>query len=185
MANLELVEKLRERAKVTYDEAKEALEACGDDLLEAVIYLEKKGKVPPPENGGVYDSRQGPKDKNDGYTYTYTADSGSKTEGFGEMMGRFFKWCGGVVQKSCVNTFQVRRGDQVWVTIPVLALVLLIIFCFWVSIPLLIVGMFFGCRYSFHGPETEKMGLNSVMDSAANAADNIKSEIMGGGEPKS
>ena len=44
MATFEMVEKIRQYANVTYDEAKAALDACNDDLLEAVIYLEKQGK---------------------------------------------------------------------------------------------------------------------------------------------
>ncbi len=49
MEQLEKVEKLRQRANVSYEEAKEALEASGWDLLDAMVYLEKQGKVKPPE----------------------------------------------------------------------------------------------------------------------------------------
>ena len=41
MERMELIEKLRERADVSYDEAKEILEQKGDDLLEAVVILER------------------------------------------------------------------------------------------------------------------------------------------------
>jgi len=43
--NIEQVEKLKELADVSYEDAKQALEQCNGDLLEAVIYLEKQGKV--------------------------------------------------------------------------------------------------------------------------------------------
>lgn len=43
--NLEQIEALRERANVSYAEAKEALEMCNGDLVEALIYLEKNNKV--------------------------------------------------------------------------------------------------------------------------------------------
>ncbi len=49
MDNLEKVEKLREKTGVSYEEAKQALEACNYDVLDALIYLEKKGKVKAPE----------------------------------------------------------------------------------------------------------------------------------------
>ena len=49
MENLEKVEKLRERANVSYEEAKEALEASNWDLLDAMVYLEKQGKTKAPE----------------------------------------------------------------------------------------------------------------------------------------
>ena len=48
MEQLEKVEKLRQRANVTYEEAKQALEACNWDLLDAMVYLEKQGKVKEP-----------------------------------------------------------------------------------------------------------------------------------------
>ena len=41
MDKLEKVEKLREKTGVSYEEAKNALEACDYDLLDAIIYLEK------------------------------------------------------------------------------------------------------------------------------------------------
>lgn len=43
--NLEQIEALRERANVSYGEAKEALETCNGDLVEALIYLEKNNKI--------------------------------------------------------------------------------------------------------------------------------------------
>lgn len=43
--NLELIENLRQRANVSYAEAKEALEKCNGDLLEALINLEKENKI--------------------------------------------------------------------------------------------------------------------------------------------
>ena len=45
MDNFEKVEKLREKANVTYEEAKTALENSNWDMLDAMIYLEKNGKV--------------------------------------------------------------------------------------------------------------------------------------------
>lgn len=42
---LEDIDFLRERANVSYSEAKEALEKCNGDMLEAILYLEKENKV--------------------------------------------------------------------------------------------------------------------------------------------
>ncbi len=49
MDNFEKVEKLREHANVTYEEAKQALENSNWDILDAMIYLEQGGKVHGPE----------------------------------------------------------------------------------------------------------------------------------------
>jgi hypothetical protein len=46
--SLEMIELLRERAHVSYEEAKEALEKCNNDVVEALIYLEKQEKIKKP-----------------------------------------------------------------------------------------------------------------------------------------
>ncbi|AQS58114.1 DUF4342 domain-containing protein [Desulforamulus ferrireducens] len=48
--NLEQIDELKKRANVSYSEAKEALEQCHGDLLEALIYLETKNKIKPEQN---------------------------------------------------------------------------------------------------------------------------------------
>ena len=46
---LEQVERLREKANVSYGQAKAALEYSGGNLLDALIYLEEQGVIPRPE----------------------------------------------------------------------------------------------------------------------------------------
>ncbi len=48
MEMIEKVERLRERANVTYEEARAALEMTGGDLLDAIVLLEKQGKLKEP-----------------------------------------------------------------------------------------------------------------------------------------
>ncbi len=176
MATMEHVEKLREKANVSYAEAKAALDACGDDLLEALLYLERQGKVNPPEHGGFYSSESEQKEKQSGTTET-AHSSEPAGESFSELMGRFFRWIGGLFKKGCENLFDVRRGDSQIITMPVIVLVLLLIFCFWIVIPLLIIGLFLGCRYRFRGRDVEKTAVNKVMESAENAAETLKTDI--------
>lgn len=45
--NLEQIDALRERANVSYEDAKEALEKCNYDIVEALVYLEKQNKINP------------------------------------------------------------------------------------------------------------------------------------------
>lgn len=42
---LEQIDELRKRINVNYEDAKEALDRCEGDILEAIIYLEKNNKV--------------------------------------------------------------------------------------------------------------------------------------------
>ena len=48
MEKLELVDKLREKADISYEEAKVALESSNWDILEAMLYLENKGIIKKP-----------------------------------------------------------------------------------------------------------------------------------------
>ncbi|WP_442870577.1 hypothetical protein [Clostridium sp. Cult2] len=57
MVTLDQVEKLRQRANISYDEAKAALEETNGDILEAIINLEKENRIKLPEGGGYYNSR--------------------------------------------------------------------------------------------------------------------------------
>lgn len=43
MEKIELVETVREKAGVGYADAKAALDACGDDVLDALVWLEERG----------------------------------------------------------------------------------------------------------------------------------------------
>lgn len=43
--NLEQIDLIMQRANVSYSEAKEALEQCNGDLVEALLYLEKNNKI--------------------------------------------------------------------------------------------------------------------------------------------
>ena len=49
MNEFEKAEKLRERANVSFEEARDALKACGGDLLDAMVYLERLGHIKPSE----------------------------------------------------------------------------------------------------------------------------------------
>ncbi|NLP36851.1 MAG: DUF4342 domain-containing protein [Firmicutes bacterium] len=177
MATIEQVEKLREKANVTYDEAKKALDACGGDLLDAIIYLERQGKVKPPPGGGYYNS-QTQRETTEEPTGRQEQKNRQNGETFASLVRKFLKWVGRLIVKGNQNTFEVRHDGKVVIAIPVTILVVLLLLAFWVVVPLLIIGLFLNCRYVFKGPDIEKSGVNEVMGSAADAADNLKKSIF-------
>ncbi len=178
MATLEQVEKLRERANVSFEEAKAALDASGGDVLEALILLEKQGKVNPPSGGGYYsskDSSEGEKGKENAYQ---EANGGEKRgESFGDMMRRFGRFCAGLFRKGNSNFFEAEKDGKVIVSVPVTLLVISLVFFFWVIFPLAIIGLFCGFRYHFRGHELGREAVNKVMDSASDTAESIKRSL--------
>ena len=173
MTELEKVEKLRERADVSFAEAKEALDIAGGDILEALIYLEKQGKSTIPAGGGFFSG--------DGaYTseqhYAPRGEHRQKTGGetFKDTMKRFGRFCLHVLDRGNNNFLDAVKGENVILSCPVTALVVLLIFFFWVVTPLFIISLFFGVRYRFRGEELGRDSVNRVMDGASNVVDDVK-----------
>ena len=175
MATLESVERLRAHTNVSYDEAREALDACGGDLLDAIIYLERQGKVSPPQNDGVYTTeKQPPRPK----SHTAQKENETREESFSNLIKRFLNWFGQLIQKGNRNLFAIYHEREEWVSMPVTIFVILMIFGFSVLIPVMIIGLFFDCSYRFKGRETEGIGVNKVMDDVEKAACDIKRNVQ-------
>ncbi|NMA24188.1 MAG: ubiquitin [Clostridiales bacterium] len=173
MATLEQVEKLREKANVSFEEAKAALEACNDDLLDAVIYLERQGKVGAPAGGGYYSSRNAQEEPqyqdNGGH-----GNNGGNGGGFRESMGRFGRFCAHIFNIGNTNYLVAEKNGAVMFEVPVTVLVILVVFFFWVVVPLFILSLFFGFRYRFVGAEIGTEQVNKVMDGASDTVEDIK-----------
>lgn len=167
MDEFEKVEKLRQRANVSYEEAKEALQEANGDMLDAMIILEKKGKT---ANAYHYEqevinvpSVVVENDTNDKKT--------SKEKGKG---GEKFKnACKDAWKKGNENYFVVHHKDSMIIKVPVWVLVVALVIGFHVLIPLMLISMFFGCRYSFYG-KAELSGVNNAMNKASEVVDEIK-----------
>ena len=175
MDQLEKVEKLREKANVSYEEAKEALEANDWDILDAMVYLEKLGKVDGPKATSYTTN-----DEDNSSTQNNSTSYSSNNTSFGEIIGKFFNWCGKVIKTGNENSFQIERNNEHPVCIPVTIFVLFVLFIFWVTIPLLVIGLFFGFKYSFRGPDVDRKPVNDFMDKASETAENIKDDFKSG-----
>ena len=75
------------------------------------------------------------------------------------------------------NRFIARKGEEQLLAMPVTALVLLMLCAFWVCVPLLVIGLFAGCRYGFEGKELCREDINRVLGKAADAADHVKQTV--------
>ena len=76
------------------------------------------------------------------------------------------------------NELEIWRRDQPVTALPVLILILLLVFAFWVTVPLLILGLFLGFRYRFSGPDLERDSINDVMGSVADGAVGLGRQVM-------
>jgi len=180
MTTLEQVEKLRAMANVTYDEAKAALDASNGDLLEAIIDLEKQGKIKAPTGGGYYSSQKtgdAGAEACKAKCWEKHARHGNGGETFTSILKKLGRFCLNMIRKGNANSFEVLKGEESKASAPVTAFVLLLILAPWITIPLLIIGLFFGFRYRFNGPDLSGNSVNDAMNSAADAAVNLKKSI--------
>lgn len=172
MEKLEKVEKLREKTGVTYEDAKAALVACDYDLLDAIVYLEKLGKIKSPENTSYTTTLQAPSKEFERAQASY--EDSCKKSTIGDGVDRFISWAGDLLKKSCKSTFHVEHEGKQVVAVPLLVFILLLIFAFWITLPLMIVGLFFDYKYHFEG--INKIDVNEVCDKASAAAINMKND---------
>ena len=171
--SIEQVEKLKEYAHVTYEEAKEALKQADGDLLEAVIILEKEGKTK--ERTAEYSSEETvAEDYHDEKSQDDDRSYEKNTSSFGEQMNRLWNAFLKLLHKGSINQFEAHKNGRVILAVPVVVLILALLFFFWITLPLLIIFLFMGYKYRFSGPVLGKDGINDVMDSASDAAENLQ-----------
>ncbi len=173
---LEKVEKLRDKAGISYEEAKDILTDNDGDLLDAMIRLEKEGRIAPPPPTGQESS---PKN---GHIFSNESDSFENRRRQDDSSGSdvwkgFWRYVKTLIKKGNRNTLKINKGDNVVAAIPVTVFVAAVIFAFWATVPLMIIGLFVGCSYSFAGPDLEKENINRAWDKASQMAENIKEDI--------
>ena len=176
MTELEKVEKLREKANVSFAEAKDALDNSGGDILDALIYLENNGKVTEPAGGGFFSGADIPAQEVSAASVNNTnqnKNSGSGEE-FADLMKRFGVFCLKMFNKGLNNHLVATKGDQQLFSCPVLIVILLGVFFFWIIGVLFVISLFCSVRYHFTGDDLGRDSVNSVMDSASNVVDDVK-----------
>ena len=189
MTDLEKAEKLREKASVSFTEAKEALVAADGDLLDALIFLENRGRASIPTGGGYYNGSGAPmqfQEAQQSGDRTEGHNSGSRCNGSGEtfrsVMKKFGTFILMLLNKGNNNYLDaVKEGRQMF-SCPVTIVVVLFVCFFWLMLPMFGISLFCGVRYSFHGNDLGKESINKVMDNASNTVDEIKKSFTNGSE---
>ena len=165
MTQYEMTEKLSDKMGVSMEEAKAALEANDWDMLDAALMLEQAQGA----KQEAYSTEQAPR-----------ADEKMESEaGWKTILRKIGNAIAKLIACGNRNRLEVRRKDRMVLELPVTALVLLLLLAFWVCVPLLVIGLFTGFRYSFSGPELGRDAVNNAMDKAAAAAEKVKAEVVG------
>lgn len=168
MDHMEMVEKLRAKANVSYEEARQALEQNDWDMLDALVMLEGQGKVKGAEEKKEYTTQE----TADRSFFIHT-DAAQVKSGF----ARVWDWIKLMVRKGNANQLVVSRKGQELIALPITVAVLILIF---LRVPhallpmliLLFISLCLGVRYSFRGPDIGAK-VNETMDKMQDKAAGI------------
>lgn len=168
--NFELVEKLVNTFGVSYEKAKEALEASNWDAVDAAIYLEKDqkgGNTASQETAGEQAQEnvsRGPKG-----SFNIPVDE------MKEAGSNFFKSCWDFLS---LNSFVVKKNSgEVFLDIPIWLAALLLCAFFWPVALILVLVFIMGYRFSFSGPQLGKKRVKNTMNQVENAAEEFVEKV--------
>lgn len=163
MESHKLIEKLKNEANISYEEAKIALEKSEWDILDAFLYLEEIDKIPKTSVNIYYtneekdnkNSRELFINKNQNNTY-----NNEKKEN--KFEGLFVRVC--KIIDTCNNIFfEIKKENRTFLRIPITVVILLLLFVFWLAIPLFILGLFLNIEFSISGNGPEINKINHVL----------------------
>ena len=177
MDKFEKVEKLVQKAGVSYEDAKRALEQANGDLLDAMIILEKEGKAEAPQQSTfstAYEEQTqyvsvATQVENDRRSY-------DRDEQRRERRERFRAGTKKVLHFLSSNNLVISRNGQMVAKLPLWAVLLILIIAWHISIIGIIVSLFFGVTYSFKG-EADLSAANDAMGKASSAAGKVAEKV--------
>ena len=167
MVDFEKVEKLVQKANVSYEDAKNALEAANGDMLDAIIALEKAGKVNSQASFTTTSPESSPyKD------VPAVVDQTNKTEG-----KSFFKDLGAAIKRgfryTVDNSVRVVRNDVEVIKLPLWISIIAMLAAWELLLIVIVISLFFDCRYSVVGKD-DANEVNRVIDQASTFAGKVK-----------
>lgn len=180
MDRLSLVEKLREKTNISYEEAKNALENNNWDILDALVYLEERGRVKKPKVSEYYTNESKESYKNQDQLINVESQEHDHNYQHKNNFNGFFEAVCRVIDTGNNIFLEIKRHGGLLMRIPITVVVLLLFFTFWIIIPLMVVGLFFEIEFSVAAKmmDTAKVNkINEVFNELAKHAQEIRRKI--------
>ncbi|EPB8145388.1 ubiquitin [Clostridium perfringens] len=177
MEKLKLVDKLKNKANISYEEAKDALEKSNWDMLEAMLYLEAHGKVKKPSISIFYTNESKESYNENGEVVNLKEDTNENNfENKNSFEGVFEAICKAI--DTCNNIFiEIIRNSRVILKIPFTVLIVLLFFAFWIVIPLMIIGLFFNMEFLVSSKKIDVDKINKVFKETSKVVKDVKGKF--------
>lgn len=194
MDNYQKVERLVSKAGCSYEDARAALEACEWDMIDAVISLEREGKISketaeqkaeePIEIIPEVSSDKVSGNNSQQITYVNDESQGGNNAGAEKTdssqkepkgVRKLWNRIKSILMNNRMLIFK-SNGQQI-VDLPVLIPLIALVAFFWATLILAGVAMVFGCRFHFEGEDLGKPGINNTMDKATDYAEKVRTDF--------
>ena len=177
MEKLKLVDKLKNKANISYEEAKDVLEKSNWDMLEAMLYLEAHGKVQKPSISIFYTNESKESYNENGEEVNLKKDTNENNfENKNSFEGVFEAICKAI--DTCNNIFiEIIRNSRVILKIPFTVLIVLLFFAFWIVIPLMIIGLFFNMEFLVSSKKIDVDKINKVFKETSKVVKDVKDKF--------
>ena len=164
MNRFEMIDKLRERANIGYEEADQLLEQTNGNLMEALIILEKQGRIRQPQ------SFQGEQ---------RSQLNEVKKERKKGAFSRAIHKAGSFLSNT---SFHIARNGKEILLMPSWAFALLMFFFWQTLLPIMVISLFFDMQYRFDGSgngesANEVKAANEVLVKAESFADGFNDSL--------
>jgi hypothetical protein len=160
MENHKLIDKLKNETNISYEEAKNAMEKSNWDILDAFVYLEEKGEIQKPSVSIFYTNEY--KENSEVTINKNQENNYNNRKKDNTFEGIFVKVCKMI--DICNNIFfEIKKENKTFLRMPITVVILLLLFAFWLAIPLFIVGLFFDIEFSLSGNRIEINKINHIL----------------------
>ncbi len=161
----EMIDRLREKADLSHEDAYNVLESVNWNFLDAVAALEKEGIIKE-ESNVIYSTKR-------------EESFDDRKINSGEEQSKFEKVCKavtGMLEKGVRNNLHIRKNSLEIVNIPIIILVIFLCAAPVVVIVMLICAFFCGCSFSFSGEDLGKDKFNSFLEKIQSPSNEDKNE---------
>lgn len=173
MTRLEMVEKIREKTGVTYEEAREALEKANWDMLDAIVSLEKEKPAAEPFDEPVYVQESENEPAKPVKKPAHRVNTGE----IGDKIASALRWIGALIKKGENNHLEISYKDDVVMEISLVSLILIFLLSWWLPAILIVVGLFTGYKFRVTGSGAAGRIVNTVSEKASQKADEIVNKV--------
>lgn len=184
MENYQKIEQIVNTTGCSFEDAKAALEANEWDMIDAVINLERDGKIKketaaqstPKAEGAVEITPEVIRDDDTAGKKGSEGSCGSAKKSTHRVRG-FFRRIKEILLNNRMLVF--KNNGQKIVDFPIIVPVIALIAFFWATLIIAVLAMIFGYRFHFEGDDLGKTNINDTMDKATDYAEKVKDNLTG------